>query len=255
MPTHKLDLLENAIDSFNEALRKYQDGLANDPKAYKFAILHFSHFLELLFKYYVAQSHPLLIYKNPFSKSIEKESTIGLWEAVQFLKNEGNDISTTFYQDLEWLKRLRNNIEHYRFEMDIPEARRTIGRLTQAMNEFNSNFSDFDLTDHVEPANLQIFEELADEYRAQLAHSRVEAKEQSEDGEGHYCTYCGNEETAALVMGTYICKFCEEEDSETNCCICGEPIRISDAITWNDEHAPHIDYVCEACDYRIRNMN
>lgn len=86
---HKLDILDNAISSLREALLKYEEGSSNNLSAYKFAILHFSHFLELLFKHYVTLSHPLLIYKNPFSKNISKENTIGLWEAVQFLRNEG----------------------------------------------------------------------------------------------------------------------------------------------------------------------
>jgi hypothetical protein len=65
---HELDLLENAIDSLKEALDKFKEGSDTNRRAYKFAILHYSHFLELLFKYYVSKSHPLLIYKNPFSK-------------------------------------------------------------------------------------------------------------------------------------------------------------------------------------------
>ena len=84
--SHQLDLLENAVDSLNEALRQYDVGKSGSIRSYKFAILHFAHFLELLFKYYVTQSHPLLIYKNPFSKNIKSEKTIGLWEAVPVLK-------------------------------------------------------------------------------------------------------------------------------------------------------------------------
>lgn len=53
----ELDLLENAIDSLNEALAKYQDGLDGNEKAYKFCVQHLSHFLELVLKYYVTQSH------------------------------------------------------------------------------------------------------------------------------------------------------------------------------------------------------
>ena len=116
---HELGLLENALDSLNEALRKFQAGESGSPRAYKFAVLHFAHSLELLFKYYVTQSHPLLIYKNPFSKSIAKENTIGLWDAVQFLKNEGKGISADLSKDLEWVKQLRNNIEHHKFEMNV----------------------------------------------------------------------------------------------------------------------------------------
>ncbi len=62
---HELGLLENVLDSLNEALRKFQPGESGEPRAYKFAVLHFAQALELLFKYYVTQSHPLLIYKNP----------------------------------------------------------------------------------------------------------------------------------------------------------------------------------------------
>jgi hypothetical protein len=51
MAKHQLDLKENAVDSFNEALTKYREGLSGNAKAFKFAILHLSHSLELLFKY------------------------------------------------------------------------------------------------------------------------------------------------------------------------------------------------------------
>ena len=44
---------ENALDSFNEALAKYREGEAGKLSAYKFAILHMAHFLELVLKMYV----------------------------------------------------------------------------------------------------------------------------------------------------------------------------------------------------------
>lgn len=62
MSNIELDLLDNAIDSLNEALSKYQQGKKGDTKAYKFCIQHLSHFFELILKFYVTQSHPLLIY-------------------------------------------------------------------------------------------------------------------------------------------------------------------------------------------------
>lgn len=254
MEKHQLDLLENAIDSFNEALKKYKEGEAGDTKGYKFAILHYAHFLELLFKYYVTQAHPLLIFKNPFSKNIEKENTIGLWEAIQFLKNEGKEIDQDFYKDLQWLKELRNDIEHYKFSMNLPEVRRALGRLTQAMNKFNKTFSLLELTNYLHTDNLKIFEELADEYKLSLAKARQEAESLSEDGEIHDCYMCCNEGTAVLIDQKYDCKFCGEEDLIVDCCICGENIRKSEGIVWNDEHSFHIDYICEGCNERIKYM-
>ncbi len=102
---HKLDLLENAIDSLNEALAKYKQAKAGDVKTYKFCVLHLSHFLELVLKHYVTLAHPLLIYKNPFAKKFDGESlTIGVQEAINFLLNEGRDLPDDFLSDLYWLK-------------------------------------------------------------------------------------------------------------------------------------------------------
>src|SRR5687768_8020997 len=103
MTKHEFDLFDNAIDSLAEALSKYEEGTNGDPKAYKFAVLHMSHFVELIFKYHLAQKHPLLIYKDPFSRNVDKTRTITLWEAVNFIENESADTLTTgFRTDLEW---------------------------------------------------------------------------------------------------------------------------------------------------------
>lgn len=91
MSTHQLDLLENALDSLVEALHKYEQGESGDNKAYKFAVLHMSHFMELIFKHYVAQKHPLLIYKEPFAQKLDRNKTITLWEAINFINNESED--------------------------------------------------------------------------------------------------------------------------------------------------------------------
>ena len=76
MTIHKLELLDNAFDSLAEALAKFQEGDAGEPRAYKFAVLHMSNFIELVFKYHITQKHPLLIYKEPFSKKLNKNKTM-----------------------------------------------------------------------------------------------------------------------------------------------------------------------------------
>ena len=167
---HQLDLLENAIDSLREALLKFNEGSDINIAPYKFSILHFSHFLELLFKYHVTQSHPLLIYKNPFGKNIKSQNTIGLWEAIQFLKNEGKEFSADFDKDIEWIKKLRNDIEHHKFKMNVLEVRQTLGRLIRATNEFNDEYDLIDITEKLEGEHLVVFNELNDEYLANLAN-------------------------------------------------------------------------------------
>ncbi|MCU7828249.1 MAG: hypothetical protein KZQ85_04215 [Candidatus Thiodiazotropha sp. (ex Myrtea sp. 'scaly one' KF741663)] len=251
---HELDLLENAVDSLNEALRKYKEGLNGDLRAYKFAIIHYAHFIELLFKYYVSESHPLLIYKNPFSKKIQKENTIGLWEAIQFLKNEGKEVEPEFFKDMEWLKKLRNDIEHFKFTMDVAEARRALGRLTQSVLDFNDTHAEIDIFEHIDADTFKVFEELADEHKAALSNARREAEEESEDAEVYDCEICWSKGTAIKIDGKYVCKLCGDEDPIVECTVCTEDYRQSECSIWNDDHPPYVDYICGYCEERIRNM-
>ena len=249
-----MDLLENSIDSLNEALRQYERAIGGEERAYKFAILNYSHFLELLFKHYVAQAHPLLIYKNPFARNVRKSQTIGLWEAVQFLRNEGKEISQDFYDDMEWLKTLRNSIEHHTFALDVAEARRALGRLTQATVAFSDAHDGITLEDHIEPDRFVIFQNLADEFAADIANARLEATEQSQDGQVHDCALCYTENTAIQTEHGFECKLCEGTDAFTDCSVCGERILESEGSVWNDDHPPHIDYICYGCEDRIAHM-
>lgn len=250
MAKHELDLLPNALDSFNEALSKYRAAEAGDPRSYKFAILHFAHFLELLFKHYVTQAHPLLIYKNPFAANLEKQQTIGLWEAVQFLRNEGHKIEPSFKKDLEWIKDLRNNIEHYKFTMDLSEVRATLGRLTQALLEFNDYVSDFDVAEHISPANLDLFKTLSDAYKAKVAAARKRAEEESDNNEAVLCHNCFNG-TAALIGREYKCFLCEFSDPIQDCCVCGTQERRSEMSLWNEDYG---DFICIGCQDRIASL-
>lgn len=252
---HKLDLIDNAISSLREALLKYEDGSSENLSAYKFSVLHFSHFFELLFKHYVTLSHPLLIYKNPFSKKIERENTIGLWEAVQFLKNEGKPISTDFNKDLEWIKKLRNDIEHFRYELDAIEVRNVLGRLIRATDEFNDEHDLIYIPSLLGGSHLQTYTELGDYYKAKLATARHEAIGASEDGEAHLCGCCGESDVAAKIGKELHCKFCEEIEPLYECFHCGEEYTADEVSVWNDDHPADISYMCEYCYDRIMNMD
>lgn len=250
---HTLDLRENAADSFDEALTKYREGHSGQAKAFKFAILHLAHSLELLLKYYVSRSHPLLIYKNPFSKDLKKENTIGLWDAVQFLANEGKALEDDFVADLKWIKALRNDIEHYQFDMDVSTVRKTMGRLVQAITEFHADVSeDDDIEDFVSKANMPLYQELADENARERGLARTAAKEKTEDGEVYDCPSCGYKGTAAKIGQAHVCQYCEEVDTLANCCICGVSVLRSEAQSWNEEFD---EYACDGCVDRVRNMD
>jgi exonuclease VII small subunit len=256
---HELDLLDNAIDSLNEALAKYQQAKTGDVKAYKFCVLHLSHFLELVLKHYVTLAHPLLIYKNPFAKNFDDDSqTIGLQEAVNFLTNEGRDFTDKFLEDLHWLKKLRNRIEHYKFDMELTDVEATIGRLVSAFVEFDQAHANLELDDLIDTGQYNLFLELAGNYEMNLKKAEKEVEDACQanhddpDFKVCHCDQCDHDTMISDVDSEtgYRCAFCGNEDSgymEVRCGLCDMPWEMWQMkyLEWSDDG--HFDYYCPRC--------
>jgi hypothetical protein len=247
---HKLDLRGNALDSLDEGLRRYLDGREGDVRAYKFAVLHFAHFIELLMKDAVAKQHPLLIYDKPTSQPIEKANTINVWSAILILENAGFVIDKGLRSDLEWLKKLRNSIEHLSFDMDVKEVRSTLGRLLRAAADFIETTGLPPLATEIARDCTPVFNELLDEYLEKLANARADARREAGEGDPTYCTMCGEQDVAYLEDGAIVCAMCDERERIRHCFNCEQPYRESEVSVWNDEHEV-TDYVCEFCEERI----
>jgi tetratricopeptide (TPR) repeat protein len=239
---HELGLLENAIDSLKEALSKYQEGLNGNQTAFKFCILHLAHFFELLFKHYVALAHPLLIYKNPFARNLDRNTafTITLDDAVHFLKNQGNEISSEFEDDLNALKKLRNQIEHHKFSMDLSEVKAAVGRLIAAINSFDEAHAELGIGELVDPVNSGLFDELANTYRAGLKKALAEVEVKRE------MAFAGlrHKYWSTVEFAVFNCPNCEHDtfitnaESETGfeCTFCG------------NSDSDEIDAYCDVCE-------
>lgn len=252
MDTHALDLLENALDSLAEALSKFEAGDDGDPKAYKFAVLHMAHFIELVFKHHIAEKHPLLIFKDPFSKSLDRNKTITLWDAINFINNENSEaVSKDLRNDLEWLKHLRNDIEHHKFTMDVAQVRTTIGRLFRSVLEFLEHYTDIDVQATIPKQTMATFKVLSDEYEFRLRNALKEAVAVEEAHPLDYqdpdpipvrvnCDGCGN---PTMVVNDespsgYRCTMCGTEDGDevpASCSICGVPCTRGDLVFWDNE--------------------
>jgi hypothetical protein len=266
--SHKLDLLDNAMDSLEEALKKFDEGDKGDQRAYKFCVLHMAHFIELIFKHHITEKHPLLIYANPFVENLKPATakTIGLWESVNFINNEDrNAVSGDFKKDLEWLKRLRNDIEHHKFEMDVPTARVTIGRLFRSVVEFLESYGAVDVEAQIPEETRTIFQMLSDEYQLKL-HNALKAADAVEvahpgaamDPDGDPvrldCENCGN---FTMVLNDksstgYRCTFCENEEGDdlpASCTCCSARMTAGDLETWADEDNA-LEYRCYYCSGR-----
>lgn len=252
MTTHSLDLFDNAMDSLGEALSKFQEGDAGDPKAYKFAVLHMAHFVELVFKHHIASKHPLLIYKDPFSQKIDRNKTIGLWDAINFINNESEGvISKELREDLEWLKRLRNDIEHHKFSMDVPQVRQTLGRLFRSVVTFLKKHTDVSVEAKIPAHTMAAFKTLSDEYvmRLSIALREAEAIEEANPSDPHDpeaaptrldCDDCGNR---TMVVNTdsssgYRCTMCGSEVGDelpASCSICGVTCTFGELVHWDND--------------------
>lgn len=253
MTVHELDLFDNALDSLAEALSKFEEGDAGEHKAYKFAVLHMAHFIELIFKHHIASKHPLLIFKDPFARALDKNKTIGLWEAVNFINNEApNSVSSEFRTDLEWIKRMRNEIEHHKFTMDVTQVRTTIGRLFRSVTEFLDEYSDIELEAHIPKHTKDTFKVLSDEYEFSVRDAIKKAEEVEEENPIDYssdpdaepvrldCPECGH---PTLVFDEesdtgYRCTFCGNEESDdlpAVCDICGVHTTKGDLVFWENE--------------------
>lgn len=210
----KLDIKSNAIDSFNEALAKFERAQEGDEKAYKFTILHLSHAIELVLKMYLQTLDENLVFTKCYKKVKQRasEKKIDLLAAFKELETEGFDfadiiaghdnphtvnvsdviaiakiekcgttgsffVDQDFIDDISWMKGIRNAIEHFQFEFTTKEVRLCIGRLVQGLDEFSDVFSIFDLEKEVGKRNYETFKVLVDEYERSLAEAHADVRE------------------------------------------------------------------------------
>lgn len=272
---YQLDIQENALGSFNEALAKYREGEAGKLSAYKFAILHMAHFLELVLKMYVQTLDENLVYAANF-RLLEKDAKAAGEDLLQhLLKRQAEDkhfpqpagsapaktlfvadalalsklerckvsgvpfVDQEFIEDIEWLKGLRNSIEHFHFELEPRDVRLCLGRIVRRAQEFADNFSLFGLAAQVSGENAELFEKLADEYEHRRREANLEVEESrfeafrgvrykfhdQVDWNVFECPEC--RENTMIPEGTshsgYRCTFCGNEDNdgipvECDCC-------------------------------------
>lgn len=263
MFTHKLGLFENAVDSLEEALVKYQE-MYDRPKSSKFAVLHMAHFMELIFKYYVYMKHPLLIYKNPFAKSLDNIGTISLWDAINFINNENKDsISADLRKDLEWLKKVRNSIEHYEFTMNLQEVGDTIGRIFRSVLRFLDEYTQIDLRSKISNEAMNEFSVLSDEYKSHLQEAlgkaRYIAAMWGNNANNDFpacidCEQCGHrtmvfDDTSET---NYRCLFCGEiygDNVPCRCDVCGSVSDYYDMDIWECQNG-EIEKRCSHCSGR-----
>jgi len=171
-------------------------------------------------------------------------------KSLNFIGNESPEsISAEFRSDLEWIKRLRNDIEHYRFSLDVQQTRQTLGRLFRSVLEFVDFATDLKIEDLVSEDAKETFKILADEYEMVRRDAIRAANEFEQENSPDYssnpdappprveCLDCGN---PTCVMNDdsptgYRCLVCESDYSDDipgYCDICGVPATLGELDNW-----------------------
>jgi hypothetical protein len=244
----KLNLLENAIDSLEEGVRKYLDGEMGNSEALKFSVLHIAHFIELFFKYYVSKQHFLLIYDVADKKITNESKTINLHQAIEILGNCGLKIEKRIVIDIKELKQLRNKIEHYEFELDIGRTREIIGKLIYDIVIFDKEHINTKINERLPSDLWNTLDHLSEAYKLKIESAISEAKQIGR--ETFICYSCGNDTQVVSEDGQLAnCTYCNESEVMEECCLdCGQSFPMSHMELWNDKHAA---YICEFCKDRV----
>ncbi|NEX75070.1 hypothetical protein [Aeromonas rivipollensis] len=298
----KFDIKTNAIDSFNEALSKYDQGQNGDLKSFKFAITHLAHCIELVLKMYLQTLNENLVFSSCYKKvsrrsnsdnvdllsafnALESEGfdfeslikghksphTVTVEQALSLAKCEvcgitGNDfVDQNFIDDINWMKELRNSIEHFEFEFTAKEVRLCIGRLVRGLVEFTDIFSLFDFDKEVGEERTHVFKVLVDEYEHALSEANITISEQKKllfagvrlkhqmfiEWNIYTCPTCGNntmipndDSSTGYRCTLEGCENEESEDIEMDCDICGTSWPNGEMTSWEGSYSN----VCPRCE-------
>ena len=140
----------------------------------KHAILTVFHAMELMLKEQLAQTNPILIYKNIDTKITDDAMTVSVREALTRLENLGLGIPAEERKTIEDIQRIRNRIEHHRYDHNEKEDDAIIASSLKFILYFVEFVFERKLEGHIDPKVLRDINHRVFEYneRSGLAEHR-----------------------------------------------------------------------------------
>jgi hypothetical protein len=236
-------IYENAIDSLRIGMEFFlkEDGYSSR----KHAILTVFHAIELLLKERLAQTNPLLIYKNIDAKITHDAMTVGAREALTRLENLGLGIPAEEKRTIENIQRVRNRIEHHRYDHNEKEDDGVIASSLKFILYFVEFVLERKLDGKIEGKVLRDFNHRVFEYNESysLAEHRLRQwakkewpdwNEEEEDSPDEFggtmrCPECRQE---WLVIGYHdkpVCFWCNTSIDADCCEDCGETFIVGES--------------------------
>lgn len=245
--SHKLNLLENAIDSLEESIEYYNSAVDNESQ-YKFTVLLFHHFVELIFKYFVSNENPLLCFVKPATQNVYSTGkTITLNDVIQILKNANFDIDKNITFQIKHLTNIRNKITHYEFEYKTDTIRDCIVNIFSGIENLYKTILDKDIKDKLSEEAVRLLDDIRDEFHRKVHLAETKAEE-LHGGEISECPECG---AMTWFAETEYCYLCEKTiKKEIECSGCGELVKRDyiDVSFINDDC--DLVNICASCYYR-----
>lgn len=237
-----MDLIKNAENSMNHAVEHLEEGGSN---SFKYPILDTIHALELLFKEKLNKVNPAFVWQDVDKYPSINAKTVNIDTAINRLEKI---VKIEFDEEkkitIKRLKKIRNLIQHYKFEINLDEAKNLIGKVISIIIEFSDNELNLDWGKKLHDYEKWAY--LLEYYEFYITHAKKHEDDLREEGSPVTgCPHC-----AALTynMKTDTCKLCGHEDEMHECQYCGE--------SFFESENPGCEFVCESCrDYRFENYD
>lgn len=229
-------IYENAVDSLRIGMEFFLKEKSYSSR--KHAILTIFHAIELFLKEQLNRTNPILIYKNIDAKITDDAMTVGIRESMARLENLGLGIPKEEKETIENIQKIRNRIEHHRYDHKELEDDAIIAASLRFILYFTEMVLRTKLEDHIDGETLRTINRRVLEYneRQGLADFRFEEfcttqwpewdKTKDDIPEEFPGTdHCPECRQAYLVIGHHdkpVCFYCNTTIDAASCEDCGE---------------------------------
>jgi len=128
-------IFDNALDSLRIGFEFFEREMTYSSR--KHAILTVYHAIELFFKEALSRTNPVLIYKNIDAKITDDSLTVGLRDILVRFENIGIKLPKEQQSAVERIQKIRNRIEHHRYEHNQQEDDLIIAEALRVVLFFN----------------------------------------------------------------------------------------------------------------------
>ena len=238
---YKFNLIENANDSLEHAIKHMGPIDQNVVGDWKRIIVDFAHVLELLFKEKLRQIHPAFVFDNVDNYPKNKEFTVGAKKAFERLQSIGGiKFSKQEARAIKTAREKRNEIEHFEFSISENAAKVLTGQVLSFIFSFSEEHLQLDWKSiHLKEKHWWILSQYTEFYSDVLRKAQDKITE--EELYTIECTSCHND---TFSVDYEKCMVCSHEEEVLDCKWCKEPYIFSSC-----EFGEAAE-LCPSCEYK-----